>query len=143
MKIIITVLALYAMPLYSHAQPIISNNEFYTIGDSVSSITGNSQTAMYLAYPASVRIFNSTNNMYSGHLNNNELILTGSFEYGKMYEVVIYNLIGTKIYTAEFTAYGDPVRFDIGKEVVPGIYIVSIMQKNDASSREVIKVIEQ
>ncbi len=49
-----------------------------------------------------------------------------------------------KKYTAnKFTADGISARFDIDKRVVPGIYIVSIIQSNDASDEAIIKVVKQ
>jgi hypothetical protein len=111
--------------------------------DSVISLSGNSQTAMYLVASTGVANLNSAPNSYNGYLRNSELILTGSFENGKMYEVTLYSLIGTKILINEFIASGNSISFDIGRPISPGIYIVSITQKNNSVTREVIKVIKQ
>ena len=35
------------------------------------------------------------------------------------------------------------IRFDMNKNVTPGIYVVSIVQKGDPSSKHVIKVVKQ
>jgi len=111
--------------------------------DSSVAPSGSSQTAMYLAMPEAVNQVGNTHPTYSGYMNNNELVLTGGFETGKSYQVEIYNLIGTKMFTGDFTASGNYKSFDMGGRVVPGIYVVSIVQKNDPSSRQVIKVVQQ
>lgn len=80
---------------------------------------------------------------YTGFLRNNELLLKGRFENNKTYNVMVYNLIGTKVFSNEFIAHGSEQRFDMNKQVNQGIYIISITQKNAPSSNELIKVIKQ
>ncbi len=121
----------------SHSAPL------FQVDSVSSSLTGTSQDAMYLAVAASVKNPSATTATFNGYLNNTELILNGDFEYEQTYDVTIYSLIGSTIYTDEFTAYSTSMRFDIGRRIAPGIYIISIRQKGESSPGDVIKVLKQ
>jgi hypothetical protein len=111
--------------------------------DSVINISGVNSSIMYLATPSAVRNLGSQQPDYNGRINNNELVLTGPFENGAAYDVIVYNIIGSKVFTSSFTAYGNALRFDMGRQVNTGIYMVSISQKNEPASKQVIKVMKQ
>jgi hypothetical protein len=80
---------------------------------------------------------------FTGYLINNELHLNGTFESGKTYDVVLYSVIGSKLYTGDFGATGTAQMIDIGRDLSPGIYIVSLSQRSDPSFNQVIKVVKQ
>ena len=112
--------------------------------DSITSLAGNTTTAMYLASTEGVSYLNAASQFnYTGYIQNDELQLTGTFDNGRTYDVVIYSVIGTKIYTGDFTASGNTQRIDMGSDVKPGIYIVSLTQSNNSSYSQVIKVVKQ
>ncbi len=111
--------------------------------DSMIHISGNTYRAMYLASPVAVPKATAPQLIYTGYMTSNQLQLTGTFDNGAAYHVTVYSIIGTKIYTGEFTAGGNTQRIDLGRDVNPGIYIVSLMQRNDPANNQVIKVIKQ
>jgi hypothetical protein len=111
--------------------------------DSVSTFTGSSSTAMYLAGPLAVNNIVVPNNNYTAYLDNNTLVVTGSFESNKGYEVALYNIIGTKMFSERFIADNNSERFDLNRQIIPGMYIVSIAPENNPDSKNVIKVIKQ
>jgi len=111
--------------------------------DSSTGIGGTVKTAMYLTVPSGIKNFSSSQNDYTACITNNMLVLTGIFEYGKQYEVAVYSIIGTKIFDRNFTAYENAQRFDMERQVKPGIYMVSITSVNDKESPVVMKVIKQ
>lgn len=119
-----------------HAAPLLSI-------DSSTSPLGSGVTVSYLSAPVAVPDVNKNDISFSALLTNNELQINGDFENGQTYEVVLINMIGSRIYTTEFKAYGNHVRFDMNRNVTPGIYVVSIVQKGDPSSKHVIKVVKQ
>ena len=110
--------------------------------DSVIGVIGSRQTAMYLSIPSGLSVFNSGELNYAGYLGNNELLVTGPFDNGRGYEIELYNLIGKKVLSYEFTAVGNVQRFETGSNVSPGIYIVRVIPQNDPAAQEVIKVIK-
>lgn len=111
--------------------------------DSMISETGTSSDIMYLGAPTAVNNIGSSPQELNGNINNNELLLTGTFEPGVTYDLVVYNIIGTKMFTTAFTASGGALRFDMGRDINPGIYVVSLNMRNDPSSRQIIKVVKQ
>ena len=98
---------------------------------------------MYLASPLAAPYFNAAQLSYTGYLANNQLHLTGTFENGLTYDLVIYSVIGSKIYNGDFTATGTTEHIDIGRDLNPGIYIVRLTQRSDPSFNQVIKVVKQ
>ncbi len=111
--------------------------------DSMNNLSGNTYKAMYLASPLAVQAVKTSQLTYTGYMLNNELQLTGTFEIGTDYQVTVYSIIGSKLYTGDFTANGATQRIDLGRDVNPGIYIVSLTQRNDPSFSQVIKVVKQ
>jgi hypothetical protein len=111
--------------------------------DSVNTITGSSNTAMYLALPLNASNVNNDHIAYSGYFDNSGLQINGSFEYGSVYDVVLYNIIGTKVFSEEFPASGTSRHFDVGGNLREGIYIVSITPKEAPSSRALFKLVKQ
>jgi hypothetical protein len=122
----------------AHAAPLLRI-------DTVFSLYGSRFTLSYLAAPTAVRnVSGQQRATYNGHITSNELTLTGDFEIGLPYDIIVYNMIGAQVFTTSITAYSNtPLRFDMGKQINPGIYMVSITQKNDPTSKEIIKVVKQ
>ncbi len=106
--------------------------------DSVIGITGSNYTVMFLSIPTGIKTLTSSQRNYQCYLHNSELLLTGNFINGRIYSVTVYNIIGAKIYNNEFTADGGSQRFDMNRQLDPGIYLVSIIQQDDPSSNEII-----
>ena len=112
--------------------------------DSVTSSTGNNQTAGYLAAPTGVaQLSNNAANTYTGYMHNEQLDITGPFVSGNAYDVVVYDLIGNKVSVNELVATGSSQRIDMQETLPPGIYIVTITDKNNPAARNVIKVPKQ
>ena len=109
----------------------------------IDSVIGASNTLMYLTSTTGIKDLNSIQSNYQCYLHNSELLLTGDFIYGKIYTVQVYNIIGEKIYSNEFTSNGSSQRLDMNRQLNPGIYIVSIIQKDDPSSNGIVKVLNQ
>jgi len=118
-----------------HAAPLL---EIDSVNNSATGIT---QSARYLAGTTGIENIAAIQPGFSGYMDNNELVLNGAFIAGMPYEVIMFNVIGNKVFEKEFTGSGSQERFNTG-QLAAGIYIVSIAQKNDESSREVIKVIK-
>jgi hypothetical protein len=111
--------------------------------DSATGLGGSAITAMYLVTPTGIGNLAGHTDSYTGHIENNELVLTGDFEHGKIYEVVLYNIIGTVVYKATFAANDNTVRMETEKRIKPGFYIVSIASRDEPGSREIIKLVKQ
>lgn len=110
--------------------------------DSSISIFGNTNTIMYLVPPTKVANVMKEQANYQCAIRNDELLLSGNFDYGKVYDVAVYNIIGAKIYNTEFTAMNNTAHFVMGADLAPGMYITMIMQKNAPDKKEVIKMIK-
>ena len=110
--------------------------------DSITNIEGLSRTIMYLATTTGVQNVSNNIPQYKAWFDDNSLQLTGNFEANKNYEVVVYDMIGAKIFSQQFTGNSDNKHFDINRQVAPGIYIVSIVQTDDLSSREMSKIVK-
>ena len=111
--------------------------------DSVSNITGTYQKIMYLPPATGISYFNSEAQNYTGYLDNNGQLQINGFENNKEYSVNVYNIIGNKVFTQDFIASDNVERFDIGRQLPPGIYPVSIVLKNATyASTSVIKVVK-
>jgi hypothetical protein len=133
----ILLLLAFSLPMALPAQPNPYANDSYYIGDIMQTINCNNIVR-------AVRNVNGQQRTeFNGHITNNELLLTGGFNEGVVYEVIVLNMIGAQIFTTTFTAYGRTLRFDMAKQINPGIYMVSIGEKNDPSSKEVLKVVKQ
>jgi len=111
--------------------------------DSVMSTAGFENTIMYLANPTAVGHISAAQQSFSAFLNNSDLTVTGGFEAGNVYEVTMYNIIGSEIVKQDFSTTGNSYRIDANRQLSPGVYIVSIAQKNDPSTKSVIKVFKQ
>lgn len=82
-------------------------------------------------------------NSYNGYFDNSGDLIVYGFEAGKSYVITLYNIIGNKFFTKDFLATGNSERFDIGLPLNAGIYLVSIILKNEPSANAVvIKVIK-
>jgi hypothetical protein len=84
----------------------------------------------------------STAVTYNAWFDDNTLQVSGEFEGNKTYEVVVYDMIGSKIFTRQFVGNEQRQSFDAGRQVTPGIYIVSIAQPDDPSTRQVMKIVK-
>lgn len=111
--------------------------------DSTISIMGNVQRAMYLASPVGISGPSIPQSAYTAYLKDNELLLQDDFEAGKVYEVVLCNMIGTRIIDQDFVATGNTQRIDISKAISPGIYIVSLRVKGEPGTQQIVKVVKQ
>jgi len=65
------------------------------------------------------------------------------FELDKSYTVVVYNIIGSKVFVSDFSAADNSLRFNIARPLNPGIYLVNITMKNEQSAAPgVIKIVK-
>ena len=110
--------------------------------DSVIGSASESQTVMYLLPPEGVPTVKGTQAIFTGYFDNSEHLLVGGFEAGKDYRVVVYNVIGNKVFSENFSATGSSERFDLSRRVNPGIYIVSISMKTEPYGSSVFKVVK-
>jgi len=110
--------------------------------DSVSNPAVQSWTIMYLASLESVSTLTQDIISCNAWFADNALLLTGNFVSSKNYEVIVYNMIGVKIFTSSFIGNNNRQQFDINRQVPPGIYIVSVENVNDPSSRQIMKVLK-
>lgn len=76
--------------------------------------------------------------MFSG----NNILLAEGTEYGRMYEMVLYNINGQKIYATDFEG-GSRQLFYTGKELSPGLYILTIMDKERHGTAGITKLAKQ
>jgi len=111
--------------------------------DSITSIAGITQDAMYLSIPTGLKTLSSSPNNYTAWINNNELMLKGSFANGTAYEVAVYSIIGTKLFDEEFIAWNNAPKMDMGNSVSPGIYFVSIRSREYPADQGIVKVVKQ
>jgi hypothetical protein len=135
-SIISTTTTMYQWFDENHAAPLFELDS--TIGS-----LGMTVKAMYLLPSVGVSSVSDFGGGFTGYLHNNELTISGALETGKVYEVVLYNLIGGKMFTGIFTARSNIHVFQVEKSLIPGIYIVDISSKDDASARAAIRVIKQ
>ena len=111
--------------------------------EDISGTSTQSKSIMYIASPSAVVNIAANEVEFTGYLYDNELLLSGNFETGGVYEVAMYNIIGSMILKEDFITSGNNYHFDISKQVTPGIYIVGLTQKNDPYTKKVIKVFKQ
>lgn len=120
----------------AHAAPLLR------IDSSNSSSTSN-QRVMYLAPATGIADLPATQATFTGYLDNSEHLFVNGFEAGKTYQVTLYNIIGNKIHTESFTATSSQQRFEVAKQLAPGIYVVSIAARGEPNAPSVIKLVKQ
>ena len=130
--ILIFLLMVSLQPKWVIAQPTLTANEYNPLKTTVSTMGG--EATANAGYQQG---------SYNGYVYNNELLLAGTFEDGVGYTVNVYTMIGSKVYTREYISSGNTQRFDLGRQIAPGIYVVSLTKKNDAAYKEIIKVVKQ
>jgi hypothetical protein len=108
--------------------------------DSINASTGFTYEARYLASDESVPTRNMVKENFNGCIQNNELILNGGFINGVVYEVKLYNIMGSILDNSEFISSGSAQATSISSQIIPGIYLVGISQKDNPSSQQIIKV---
>lgn len=113
------------------------------IDSTTNSTSAQTVTIRYIASPAGVASLGGQPVSYSASLSENQLALRGRFDGTSPYDVVVYNIIGTEILKAQFSTSAGEYRIDINRAVPDGIYVVSVMQAGDPSSKNVLKVIKQ
>ncbi len=111
--------------------------------DSVSNALGSIQSAGFLAAASGVAQVHANSGGYTAYMQNSELDIAGPFVSGSVYRVVVYNLIGSKVAANEIVAEGTRQSIDMQNALPPGVYVVSISEKNNPAGREVIKVMKQ
>lgn len=79
----------------------------------------------------------------SAYLSDNGLLVNGSLENGKQYEVGLFGINGQQVYKSHFVASGTEQRFAIDNTLGSGTYIVTIRRKGDMGSFNTIKVVKQ
>ncbi len=110
--------------------------------DSVIGTATESQTVMFLLPPEGIASVKGMPAVLSGYFDNSEHLLISGFDAGKEYQVVVYNIIGNKVFSENFSATGSSERFDLSRQVNPGIYIVSISMKTEPYGSSVFKVVK-
>ena len=110
--------------------------------DSVSDATGTSQSLMYLVPSEGVTNVRGPQSLMTAYLDNSEHLFVNGFETGKGYQVLLYNIIGNKVFTETFTATGNSQRFEVGRQINPGIYLVRITMTEEPYSTSVIKIVK-
>ncbi len=121
----------------AHAAPLLRI-------DSMASSASSSQRVSYLMPTAGIsELAAGQSAAYNGYLDNSEHLMVNGFEAGRSYQVTLYNVIGNKLHSESFTAAGSQQRFDIGRQVAPGIYIVSIASRTEPYGTTVIKLVKQ
>lgn len=112
--------------------------------DSVNSATSpQSVTVRYIYGPTAIGNLNGNMINFTANLRENQLALRGKFDAGAVYDVTLYNIIGTEVFKDKFSTSASEYRFDIARSIPDGIYIVSLEEVNAPSSKTVIKVIKQ
>lgn len=111
--------------------------------DSASGTTSSGITAMYLENPLAVNDVAAPNTSYSGYLGNNTLVLAGDFRLGKEYNMILNNVIGNKVMEERFVATDNVRKFIVNGQLKPGIYMVSLSEIANPSSRVMIKLMNQ
>jgi hypothetical protein len=111
--------------------------------DSVIGVLGSSNSITYLSASTGVTHLKSSQGNYQCSIHNDELLLNGTFVFGKIYTVTVYNIIGAKVFSKEFIAEGNSISFDMNGQIIQGIYIVSISQKEDPSDKAILKTVKQ
>ena len=111
--------------------------------DSSLNTSGSSQRVAYQTPTTGIREFAAGQGAYNGYLDKNEHLFVNGFEAGKNYQVTLYNVIGNTIFTESLAASGSQQRFDVGRQLAPGIYVVRITAKGDPNGTAVIKLIKQ
>lgn len=79
----------------------------------------------------------------TAHLDNNGLLVNGSLENGKHYEVALFSINGQQVFKTGFVAAGALQKFDTGNTLSSGTYILTIRQKGDMNTFNTIKVVKQ
>ena len=110
--------------------------------DSVEGVTTESQTVTYLLPSESVGNVKAPQSNFNGYFDNSEHLLVNGFEAGKEYQVAVYNIIGNKVFSETVAATGSFERFDMSRQISPGIYVVSITMKNEPYGTSVFKVVK-
>jgi hypothetical protein len=77
------------------------------------------------------------------NIDHDQLSLFANFDAGKQYEVTLYNSLGTEVFKQSFTATTEHEYFNLAKLLSPGMYILSLSNKNEPASTTTIKVIKQ
>ena len=112
--------------------------------DSISNSATQTQDVMYLSSLTNgITDINKHQYVYSGYFDNaGDLVLSG-FELDKSYTVVVYNIIGSKVFVSDFSAADNSLRFNMARPLNPGIYLVNITMKNEQSAAPgVIKIVK-
>ena len=120
----------------AHAAPLLRI-------DSTAGSLLTTKTVMFLQGTTAVKNIKGNSVQYTAWFNDNTLQLAGNFETNNSYDLVVYDMIGAKIMEQHFSGGSNDQRFDAGRQVAPGIYMVSIANSNDPSSREIIKIVKQ
>ncbi len=101
-------LALLMLPLSALAQPFLNGNHQPQPTERLS-----------LSKPLNL----------SANLENNRLSISGNFENGKLYEVIMFNTKGQRIYSRSFMGNSAEKRFDIAGNLISGEYTIAVKQK--------------
>ncbi len=76
------------------------------------------------------------------NLDHNNITLFGSFNRGEDYEVTLCNYLGQKVFNKSFIAADDHQKFNLSDELIPGVYIVNLIQKSAPSSHQTVMVVK-
>ena len=119
-----------------HRAPLLRMDSVISTG------TVNSQKVMYLSPTSGVKNLNSYQASYSGFFDNAGHLVVEGFETEKNYTVVVYNIIGNKVFSQDFSATDPAQQFDV-TALKPGIYLVYVTAKTGAvTNPQVFKVVK-
>lgn len=111
--------------------------------DSVDINGAKSRTTVYLLKedPVMVRDAAIAPMVVTAIFSGNELVVTSGTEKGQQYNLVLYNLAGTKIYQNTFVG-GEQQRFSINNALMPGMYILTMDMPDKPGHAGITKLIK-
>lgn len=123
-----------------HAMPLMQVDSFNSMGNFLAA------RVRYMGDPKPVdttttginNVVSNQQNM-SAHIVNNTVTVHDNFEAGKNYELKMYNIAGQVVYTTSFTAAQENVTLDANTNLVPGMYIIAVQQKDNSQWLHIAK----
>jgi hypothetical protein len=112
-------------------------------------VTGSfNQTAVAVSYlasetpPVGIADRNAAPAAFSGHFDNQQLIIKGDFSLNKPYAISLYDLNGRKLASKTIVPQQSTYELELSSDLPPGVYLLSIQQQGNGELPAILKLIK-
>lgn len=80
---------------------------------------------------------------FNASFTDNGIMLNGTFTNGSTYQLAVFNMAGQKVLETTTVATNNKMHGTASNALSPGVYIVTLMNENDAATLTTLKVVKQ